>query len=194
MTDKQAEVSATANVLDIMTRSIVEKKAAKDAKLTPVGVEAGAPTAQRVGLPDVPEVFLTNEAVQDVAKDLRRQAELLISVSEGLEKHVGRVESKPTVDAALAAQKAAEREADAAAAARPAAPFVVDFAAKQAAAQAAAFTSSSTVTEADTPVAPVAGDDGWDCPIHKVHIVKTSRAGRKYRACTVAGCGEFEKL
>lgn len=183
MTDKATEVSATANVLDMMTRSIVEKKAAKDAKLTPVGVETGG------RLPDVPEVFLTNEAVQDVAKDLRRQAALLISVAEGLEKHVGRTEAKPTIEQALSAQKLAEREADAAAAARPAAPFVVDFAAKQAAAQAAAFTSSSTPEPQSAQ-----STDGWQCPVHKVHVVKTSRAGRKYRGCTVAGCGEFEKL
>ena len=38
-------------------------------------------------------------------------------------------------------------------------------------------------------------EPGWLCPTHRQATVKTSpRRNRQYRACPVAGCGEFERL
>lgn len=73
--------------------------------LTPVGTE------RKVGIPDVPEVFLTNEAVAEVAADLRRQIALLTEAAEGLERLTGTGAEAVAPDEELE-RKLFEREAD----------------------------------------------------------------------------------
>lgn len=168
-------------VLDEMTKGVVERKAAKSGpKLTPVGTEASPLKPSQVGIPEVPEVFLTNEAVADIAKDLREQAAILVRVAEGLENLTAtvRVESSDP----LAEQKAKERAADE----KHAIPLT-----PQAQKLTENIAAIKAKAEAPKPAAPVA--DGWSCPTHGVTDIKelTSRAGRAYRAC--GQCDQFEK-
>lgn len=79
------------------------------------------------------------------------------------------------------ARKAAEAEADARAAAREQAAFEEKVAAKATAAQAATFIRE------DESV-------GWVCPDHGKVEIRTSKKGRGYRACPVAGCVEIERM
>lgn len=182
-------------VLDDMTKGITERKAkAAGPRLTPVGTEASS-TKPSLGVPEVPEVFLTNEAIRDIAIDLRRQAGVLIEVADGLDRQT----SLPTASEAPAVDaKAAEKEADAKAAARKAQPksteeFADHLATITAEAQAAVFTSADA--PAAEPEAPVTPASGWTCPDHGDESLKqlTSRAKRLYMACQVAGCKHFEK-
>lgn len=199
-------------VLDEMTKGITQRKAAATGpKLTPVGTEASPTKPSQVGVPDVPEVFLTNEAIRDIAKDLREQAATLIGVADGLDK-LTQLDSRGTVDPKVAAaeeQKAAERASDIAAAARAAAKptkapkkapptsteeFVEHLATISEEAKAAVFAAADADTEPEpeAPATPVA--DGWTCPEHGATNIEqlTSRKGRVYWACAEAGCGEFE--
>lgn len=186
-------------VLDEMTKGITERKAAvAGPKLTPVGTEA-SPT--KPSIPEVAEVFLTNEAVADVAKDLRAKAALLIEVANGLDKLTSMgTEAQPDVKVeAAAAKKAAEVEGDKKAKARavttPETEAIIErLAAVKSKAQAEVFTAADAETEepeAPTPAVP----DGWTCPTHGAKNLKQleSRKGRKYMACQTAGCGQFEK-
>lgn len=165
-------------VLDEMTKGVVERKAAKSGpKLTPVGTEASPLKPSQVGIPEVPEVFLTNEAVADIAKDLREQAATLVRVAEGLEglTATAKVEKSDP----LAEQKAVEQAADE----------------KHRKLEVPGLTERieaiKAEAEAPKPAEPVA--DGWSCPTHGVTDIKelTSRAGRAYRAC--GKCDQFEK-
>jgi ElaB/YqjD/DUF883 family membrane-anchored ribosome-binding protein len=183
-------------VLDEMTKGITEvsarKKAAAGASLTPVGLE-GLPTKpSMVGVPDVAEVFLTNEALHDHAQNLRKFAADAIAIADGLDAMTTK-DSTPTVSpkaAAVAEKKAAEKKADEKFSDR------MDRLKKK---------TQATVFEADDPVGEpspgnpntpeVSADDGWQCPEHEDEDIKnmTSRlrpAG--YLACAVPGCGEFE--
>lgn len=179
-------------VLDDMTKGITERKGkAAGPKLTPVGTEASPTKPSQVGIPEVPEVFLTNEAVADVAKDLRKQAALLLSVAEGLDALTQQT-SVPTEnprEQAEAAQKAEEKAADA--------TFAENFAKLQAEAQAAVFTSADAPAdeEPEAPETPAPAAGGWVCPDHGADKLKQleSRKGRQYIACQVAGCKLFEK-
>jgi len=180
------------SVLDTMVAKVITQKQAKEMKLTPVGSEPGGPLA---GLPnDVPGVFMSNEAMADIARDLRRKADVLVAVADGLDVILGIRPDEKAAEALALNAKLAEREADrqvadrakaaegdARAAARveglPASPeaeaFKKEYEAKSAAAQASTF--------------------GWACPEHGSDNLKTltSRLGRTYRACTQ--CKEFEK-
>jgi hypothetical protein len=190
-------------VLDDMTKGITERKAkAAGPKLTPVGTEASPTKPSMVGIPEVPEVFLTNEAVADVAKDLRIQAALLLKVADGLDALTA-MPTAPVADpkkAAAAAKKAAEAEGDAKAAARAAEaeePFPARMERLKAEAQAAAFAAldaPSALPDLDVAVDAEEGD-GWSCPDHGRGNLKQmkSRAGRLYMACQTAGCKKFEK-
>lgn len=113
-------------VLQDMTKGLMTTKATKAARLTPVAGESSTTVAQMaaaLAIPDVPEVFLTNEAVADIAKDLRRQAALLIEVADALDKRTGVPSERFDVKAvAQAAVKQAEAEADARAAAEEPTP------------------------------------------------------------------------
>lgn len=189
-------------VLDDMTKGITERKAkAAGPKLTPVGTEASSTKPSLVGIPDVPEVFLTNEAVSDIAKDLRQQAATLVSVADGLDRLTGGGNAPLSIaeKAALAldAKREKEREADELArqakapeaAVAPEETFDERFARLSAAAVDSAFPNLDA--ESDAP----ADAPGWTCPKHGGGNVNrlTSRKGRAYYACGVPGCAEFER-
>jgi len=186
---------------------IAQRKAAKATKLTPVAGET--PTtiqqmADRIAIPDVPEVFLTKEAVADIARDLRRQAAVLIEVADGLDKYgdpildtvaaepakVGKVEKRLEGTDPLGDPLGAE-------AASAKSKFDKDFAAKSAAAQAATFASldDGSADEEVLPEVHVTNVDGWVCPKHgDTDIVTlTSRNNRVYRSCNVPTCKQFER-
>jgi hypothetical protein len=171
-------------VLDEMTRGITERKSEKAGpKLTPVGVEASGVKPSQVGVPDVPEVFLTNEAIADIARDLREQAAMLINVANGLDK-LTQVPTEPAAKAdPVEVEKAKNKAADE--------KFADRFDRLKDEAQAAVYADAPTKEQA----APVTPATGWVCPEHGAEGLEqlTSRlrpAG--YTACTVAGCGEFE--
>ncbi len=185
-------------MLDDMTKGITDRKAAAAGpKLTPVGVEANS-TKPSIGVPDVPEVFLTNEAIRDIAKDLRAQAALLIQVADGLDLRT--TMSTTGEDAKVVAaetKKAVEQEGDRKAAARKqpksSEEFAEHLAAITAEARAAAFTSADA--PAEEPAAPATPASGWTCTDHPTAatISLTSRKGREYRTCAVESCDEFQK-
>jgi len=199
-------------VLDEMTKGITEqgimarKDKAAGPKLTPVGTEGSPVKPSLVGIPDVPEVFLTNEAVADISRDLRVQAATLITVADALDARTATLTGEqPDVKAeAKAAAKVAEKEADAKQAdkpkrekktTQPSTPeeFKDHLATITAEAKAAAFTAADAPSvEPEAPVTPAAG---WVCPEHGDQSLKqlTSRADRLYMACQVAGCKRFEK-
>lgn len=135
------------SMLDQMASGVMERKeaAAARAKLTPVKGER-APTP---GLPDVPEVFLTNEVLANRADSLRAYAATLIEVADGIDVIIERAANpvlRIVADDEGVDVKAAEKEADAKAAARKAAKdkpltpetTAAEFADKQAAQQAEA--------------------------------------------------------
>jgi hypothetical protein len=161
------------DVLDEMAGSVTQRKADAKTVLTPT-------RGEKQGLPEVDAVFLTNEAVMDVSRDLRRQAQLLIDVADGLDKITGTPEPTDTRAQAHNERVVQERAADKAHAIREEAKFAAAFAAKAEAAQAATF--------GDAPVPA-----GWVCPEHgdKALVTKTSRKGRSYLSCTK--CPQFER-
>lgn len=196
-------------VLDDMTKGITQRKAeAAGPRLTPVGVEGNVKPS--LGIPDVPEVFLTNEAVKDIARDLRRQADILVTAANGLDNLTKEPtgEKADTKTAAKDAVKEAEKAADAKHKAKQELPevdiegdnegteFDKRFADLKAEAIAAFFTSSDAEPE-PTPESPTItpATGGWECPVHGAKSLKqlTSRAQREYMACQVAGCKKFEK-
>jgi hypothetical protein len=180
------------SVLDQMVAGTGQQKRDKAATLTPVGTEKGGPLDPHFGvprLPEVPEVFLTQEAIGDIAKDLRRQAGVLLDVADGLDRHLGREahtiirsSEAPSPDEVRAAQKELEKAADAAA------QFAAQFSAQQAEAQAAVFQPAP-----EAEAASGGSTSGWTCPTHGADFLNqlTSRKGRKYLACE--SCTEFEK-
>lgn len=181
--------------------------------LTPVGTE-------RKGIPDVGAVFLTNEAIIDIANDLRKQAAVLIATADGLDALTGNAPASAT-DPALEL-KLLEREADRRSADRERAEagdkaaqgrveqstsdanFQERYARLSAEAQAATFKGDFVPAAKE-----VFGDDllpgpyptaasgspsaDWVCPTHgDADIVNLeSKRGRKYRACQT--CKQFEK-
>lgn len=186
------------SVLQDMTRGIMQTKATKASKLTPVAGESSTTVAQvAAGIPEVGNVFLTNEAVADIAKDLRKQAAILLDVAGGLDALTS-LPSKPAVSEVVVKareQALAEKAADEAAQQRDADEtdkFAASLAAKTEAAKAAVFANLDD-GEDEEPFASEAPADGWVCPDHGASTIQelTSRKGRVYRACTQ--CDEFEK-
>lgn len=194
------------SVLNDMTKGIMQTKADKASKLTPVAGESAMSVAQAavalLGIPEIPQVFLTNEAVRDVAADLRRQAALLISVADGLDIMTAlSTVPQPDRSADVEQTKVVERAADERAA-RVETPQAEEFAARMkrlsASAQAAAFAAADDDGTAE-PVAPVTAapvpGGGWACPDHGTQdlIPTVSRKKREYTMCGVEGCERFEK-
>lgn len=181
--------ASTAAVLDQMVAGIMGAKSEKSARLTPVGTE----TAKMPG--DLPGVYMAREGVQDIAKDLRKQAEFLLNVADALDKHTGEssVKTDPKTDA-IEATKREEREADARAAAEP--TFAEKFAAMQKEAQDATFTPVNPVVEiALADMDEHSTPEGWLCPAHGDQDLRdrTSPKGREYRDCGVPNCKEFQR-
>jgi len=185
----------TQSVLDSMTAGIMDRKSGRSESkgLTPVAGELPA----KAGIPDVPEVFLTNEAVADVARDLRAQATLLLQVADALDARTGVVTATvpPVRFIAESEARQKEREADERirqikATETTAAPSILPvYADLQKQAQDAVFAAvQPTMPARAGSVAP-----GWKCPTPGATYVevKSSRKGREYRVCS--RCPEFEK-
>lgn len=184
------------SLLDAMSEGISGRKTkAAGPTLTPVGTEASPVMPSRVGIPDVPEVFLTNEALIDIARDLRVQASVLINVAFGLDELTGTSTLSVPVPQAIAkaAQAAAEKAADNRAASTeltPEAQKLVDHMNElKAKAQADTYTAADEVL----PEVRVTNVDGWVCPEHGGDAITflVSRRGREYRAC--GKCDKFQK-
>jgi hypothetical protein len=186
----------------ITAESVMERKAERATKLTPVkGESATSVAAIAAGVPDVPGSFLTNEGIAMTAGDLRVHAANLIAIADALDVLTGMPSNGREAYTGVAKRndletKAIEKAADEAAAKR-AEPteqeaFDAALAAKAVAAQAAAFASADADTdeEPEAPEAPASGGD-WACPKHGTANIRvvTSRT-RTYRACE--SCDEFE--
>lgn len=202
----------TQTVLERMTAGVTKeagaimarKGAAAGPLLTPVQNEALQTVAEVAGLipKDIPGTLLAREGLVLMSKDLRRYIAELTAIADGLDVMTGvpaAVEAdtaKKAATNAKLAEKEADRRAkdrvDAADGSAPAAKRVAEqeafdakLAAQTAAAQAATFVAS------DAP----AGDEGWVCPKHADKSLVTltaTKSKRKYLACTVGDCEEFE--
>lgn len=186
------------SVLSDMTQGIMQQKAEKATKLTAIAGESPTTVAQvAAGIPEVPQVFLTNEAVKDIALDIRKQAGILIEVADALDLQTGLGTAPAPADTSVEDTKAAEKAADKKAATKltPQAQKLVDhMASLKVDAEAATYASADAGTEEpEAPATPVA--DGWTCPDHGATSLEqlVSRRDRKYMACTVTDCHRFEK-
>lgn len=188
------ETAATQSALDEMVLGITARKEQKAVALTPVGTEKRGPLD---GKQEAPFPFDDAQTVhQAILNGLRITAELQAHakhIAEGLQTLAEAYGLTP--DAApqpVDTQKARERAADerhAAAEEKRQQDFAERYAEQQAAAQAATF--KRAVVQADAPV----DEGGWACPDHGRDglVEMTSRKGRKYRACKVGQCIQFEK-
>lgn len=197
------------SVLKDMTTGIMTTKATKAARLTPVAGESPTTVQQAaaaLGIPDIPEVFLTNEAVTDIARDLRAQAITLLAVADALDRRTGVPSERFDVTkATVESRRKAEREADArVAAAEPTAPVLPDVPAvdgeepftermKRLTAEAQAATFKAADDDGQTADPQVSG--AWVCEVHpdvKPISVK-ARDGRSYSMCGDDNCERYEK-
>lgn len=198
-------------VLDDMTKGISGRKAeAAGPRLTPVGAE-NSPTKPSLGIPEVPAVFLTNEAVRDMAFKLREYVGTLLTIAQGLDEltQLSTVPSE-SKQVAVEAVKAAEQVADKKAAQQrqtrkqretttpETEAIIARIADLKTTAQSAAFLDSDdpavdTVTTGAAEVSVAAG--GWECPKHGGKFVRltTSRQGRTYGICDEKSCENYEK-
>lgn len=179
------------SVLASLTAEVMGEKTKAAAKtLTPVAGESTFPL-ERALIPNDTGVFMSNEALHDHAKNLRKFASDAIAIADGLDQLL----VEPSVDEKVvdldAARKSKEAEGDAKAEllkqmkaapievveaiAAEADKFAADYAAKQAAAQAATFSAKG----------------GWHCPVHnKPGVPKVSGKGRDFIGCP--DCNQFQ--
>lgn len=187
-----AAPSKGTSVLASLTAEVMATKTkASGARLTPVEGEKGALPLEMAKLPNDVGVFMSNEALHDHAKQLRKFAGDAIAIADGLDGLLSESsETKAKADP-NAERKAKEAEGDAKALeratlsqtappeeAQTAPPetspeaFAAEFAAKAAAAQAATFTTK------------------WRCPTHaKPGVPKVSAKGRDFIGCP--DCTQF---
>jgi len=147
-------------------------KANKSTTLTPVGTEA-ARMLPRIDAPFPNDHPL--EVIESLIRELSFQYDTLGELIDSLRRTAGkpREEEAPPPPS----QRQIEREADARAEAEP---FAEKFAKMQEEAQAATY----------KPVG-----DHWQCPKHGNESLRdaASPKGRKYTACAVANCKEFQR-
>lgn len=177
------------SVLTDMRDSIKTQKQLAATGLTPT-------LDERASLPNDAGMLMSNEALINHARELRKFAADAIAIADALDLMASSSTlnpSAPAPDSKAAkadAQKEREQEGDRKALEREAAAaaedggFAADYAAKAKAAQDAAFTRSE---EKASEV------EGWVCDEHGADFtVKTSRSGtRTYRQCNQ--CKEFER-
>lgn len=170
------------SVLQDMTKGIMETKATKAAKLTPVAGESST-TVEQAAM-SVAEKFLPfpfdslSQTLTGVSLQLRREAAALIEVADKLDaiQNVGAETVIPGTEPAPAPPA-------------PVTTFQQDFDSKVEAAKAQTFADLDDGAEA-----PPAADD-WSCPKHGRESIKRarSRGGREYDMCVARNCDEFEK-
>lgn len=205
------------STLDDMTSGASIRKYKEATTLTPVGLEK-----RDAGIPDLPGVFLANEALQAVAVDLRAQAAELIRIADGIDLHTGttvdplalrkRLEQEKRLLEQEADRKAADREkaeaGDKRAQARVDAvdPVAEDEATAQRIerltreAQAHAFAEDPVAVAKEVfgdlvvhPAASASPKPGWVCPTHGDNRIKEVLT-RKGRTMRVCElCTQFER-
>jgi hypothetical protein len=185
---------------DIVENGIMTRKASKASKLTPVAGETGMTVAQAASIPEVPEVFLTNEAVTDVARDLRRQAALLVEVADGLDilTTTSTVKVPDEKKEAIGAKVVAEKAADARIAAVEEATgesFSDRMKRLTASAQASAFKAADDGGSENEADGDAEEASGWECPEHgDLNLTTlTPRKGEPYLMCGIGDCEQFEQ-
>lgn len=199
-------MSATANVLEAMTASIMAAKAGKATQLTPVGPEQ--PTSPWP--PDLePAALFPNrpgEAVEIALYAIRKEVRHLTDALDAIAAVNGTSPvtlstaevAKVTQSVTLAKERAADARQQ---------EFEAGLKAKADAAKASVFVGAETLdddgqeTYDDPPQAQAFDRDDsapppktdWQCSTHgrKSIIVETSRKGRVYGLCNL--CKEFEK-
>lgn len=173
----------TQSVLDALVRGVTDRK---PGPLTPIGQEASGPAYAG----EAKEPFFGGEIAPMVAAlhVIGDQLMMLMSIRDKLEANLthmaleGRLPEHKTIPVAeperLTEKQKVEAEPD----------FAARFAAQQAAAQAAVFTTTDAkaAASADSAVQGL-----WLCPVHGSATERTSKRGRKYRACEE--CSEFER-
>jgi len=174
------------SALAALTAEVMQGKKTEARKLTPVAGEAGA---AELPLPNDVGVFMSNEALHNHAKALRKFAVDAIAIADGIDVMVsGTYLGDSTDDKVVdldAERKAREAEGDAKA-------FARDFEAKQKAAQEATFKHPDAEDHLLHPTAAEPPVTDWVCPDHgKPGIGKTSKAGRPYIGCP--DCNKFER-
>jgi hypothetical protein len=132
--------------LSALTASVMAEKKVAAKTLTPLA-------AERPVLPDDVGVLLSNEALYDHAKTLRRFAADALAIADGLDELTNKRSEKVDVIDIDVARKEKEAAAD----------FNADFKAKQKQAQSSTFE--------------------WVCPVHQKATTKKSPAGREFLGC-----------
>lgn len=186
----------TANILEAMTRSVLNAKPKRGTVLTPVGAERSVdatPTVTPARMPDLPTIFMPQEAIEGAVREIRKQARHILSALGAIDASLGNPaepaepvgpsikEVEAAADAAHLARVAAGKEP---AVDKTEADFATKFAAQQAAAQAATFKEPSGAAVAA---------NGWVCLDHSSYVDATSPKGRKFRRCGDPTCKQFER-
>lgn len=186
------------SALDDMTKGIMETKATKAVKLTPVKGESGTTIAgYGVAIPaafpfDDPVMFI--QALKDARIEFAFITRGIDAMLTGFGVDLSTLPGGSVVGSQPAPDpiKAREQAADATAAVRQA---VITEKLQGEAQRAAVFAAADD----DGTEAPVVSDatprSGWTCSDHPsaTSTQLTSGKGRVYRQCDVEGCDEFEK-
>jgi hypothetical protein len=172
--------SNTQTVLDIMRASIIDRKTARatSAGLTPVGAELSrSDAAPAMGLGGRHKAAFPYDDPQTIHDALHRGLNLVADIREELD-HVGRGIIALSALYGLTGQAPVPQPQPEASAKQL--EFEADLRAKSVAAQTQAFRGAIGT---------------WECPKHPGPAVPMvgKRTGRKYLACAVADCGQFEK-
>lgn len=190
------------SVLEDLTKGIMNPKADKAHRLTPVGGEATTTVAQlAAGLPNDLGMLMSNESLHQAAIDLRAHAAVMLTVADAIDKLTGEAPfwthpsepepgAKPTKAQKEAAKATYEKESDARVKAK-ASPEAVAAMMQPIITDITALDDGAT-EEPEAPQPAATGD--WTCPDHgATSLVKlTSRSKREYLACDVRGCDEFD--
>lgn len=196
-------MTTTQDALNRMTADISKRKGDKDATLTPVGIEKGGPLDGRhPGAPfPYDDAQTVHGAIRQGLRVVDEAAQHLGHVRTGLVQLAalyGADSDVPAPYATLVSEAVASRRDSE----KAHEEWLEEWRAKQQDAQAQAFGQPTLLDEAKrifgddlvVPV-PVTTEGGWACPDHALEdvVALTSRKGRKYRACRVASCRQFEK-
>ena len=203
---------STQSVLDMMTAGVVDRKVNAGAKLTPVGLEAprpprplGTTTASYPNDQPHDAILQSLSVIEALYEKLAAHDEKIMVLMDqvrteyaGLRVTIDLVkaelgeapgsDSRPAPDP----QREKERAADARLAAATVEPEPEEEDVPDPKVTGLLAHMDQKIAEAQAAIFRDA--DGWHCSSHGQAIVKTSRLGRKYRACPVDGCKEFEKL
>ena len=175
MVDKTTD---TQSVLDQLVKGVTDRKT----PLTPIGEEAKGPAYVK---PNDPGVLVPRGSEGSyMEQNLREAKEILAVAREEIDRGMALIDRALKNAGVIAADPESLSRVKDLPAPPPVSPpsddFAASFAAKAAAAQAATFTNTD---------AKASGL--WLCPTHGSASERTSKKGRKYRACDE--CSDFER-